>query len=99
MCFQSNVKCEEIICRGKLETTPSKKKANLGSDKSHAAIFSIPYSETGQKSAPHFQLELMPRLPQQGSADKVLVKNNFDTFATWRSKFSAVFLDFKGKFI
>ena len=60
-------------------------------DESDAKIFSVPDSETGQQSAPHIQLELMPRQPQQGNADRVLLENNFDTTSvTWRSKFSAV---------
>ena len=34
----------------------------------------------------------MPRHPQQGNTDRVLVENNFHTSVTWRSKFSAAFL-------
>ena len=34
-------------------------------DESDAKIFSVPDSETGQQSAPHIQLELMPRQPRQ----------------------------------
>ena len=34
----------------------------------------------------------MPRRPQQGNSDRVLVENNFDTSVTWRSKYSAAFL-------
>ena len=34
-------------------------------DESDANIFSVPDSEIGQQSAPHIQLELMPRQPQQ----------------------------------
>ena len=34
----------------------------------------------------------MPRHPQQGNTDRVLVENKFHTSVTWRSKFSAVFL-------
>ena len=34
-------------------------------DKYDAKIFSVPEFETGQQSAPHIQLELMPRQPQQ----------------------------------
>ena len=34
-------------------------------DESDAKIFYVPDSETGQQSAPHIQLELMPRQPQQ----------------------------------
>ena len=34
-------------------------------DESDAKIFVVPDSETGQQSAPHIQLELMPRQPQQ----------------------------------
>ena len=34
-------------------------------DESDAKIFSVPDSETGQQSAPHIQLKLMPRQPQQ----------------------------------
>ena len=34
----------------------------------------------------------MPRRPQQGNSDRVLVENNFDTSVTRRSKFSAAFL-------
>ena len=65
-------------------------------EKPDANIFSVPDSETGQQSAPHIQLKLMPRQPQQETADRVLVENNFDTVSvTWRSKFSAVLLWFK----
>ena len=39
-------------------------------------------SETGQQSAPHIQLELMPRQQQQENADRVLVENNFDRDVT-----------------
>ena len=54
---------------------------------SDAEISSVPDSETGQQSAPHIQLEQIPRQPQQGNADTVLVENNFDTtYVTWRSK-------------
>ena len=49
-------------------------------------------SETGRQSSLHIHLELMRRQPQRGDADKVLVKNNFDTSVTWRSKFSSVLL-------
>ena len=34
-------------------------------DESDAKIFSVSESETGQQSAPHIQLELLPRQPQQ----------------------------------
>ena len=34
-------------------------------DESDAKIFYVPDSETGQQSAPHIQLELMPRHPKQ----------------------------------
>ena len=34
-------------------------------DESDAKKFSVPDSETGQQSAPHIQLELMPRQPRQ----------------------------------
>ena len=34
-------------------------------DESNAKIFCVPDSEAGQQSAPHIQLELMPRQPQQ----------------------------------
>ena len=47
-------------------------------DESDAKIFSVSDSETGQHSAPRIQLELTPRQPQQGNADRVLVENNFD---------------------
>ena len=49
-------------------------------DESDAKIFSIPDSETGQQSAPHIQIELMPRQLQQTqeNADRDLVENNFD---------------------
>ena len=62
-------------------------------DESDAKIFSVPDSETGQQSSPHIQLELMRRQAQQGKADRVVVKNNFDTTSVkWRSKFSTVLL-------
>ena len=54
-------------------------------EKPDANIFSVPDSETGQQSAPHIQLKLMPRQPQQETTVSV----------TWRSKFSAVLLWFK----
>ena len=58
-------------------------------DESYAKIFPVPESETGQKSAPHNRLKLMPRKPQQGSADRVLVENKIDTTSvTWRSKYN-----------
>ena len=47
-------------------------------DESYAKIFSVPDSETGQQSASHIQLKLMPRQPQQAYDDRVLVENNFD---------------------
>ena len=54
-------------------------------DKSDAKIISAPVSETGRQSGPHIQLELMPKQPQQGNTDRVLVENNFDpTSVTWR---------------
>ena len=34
-------------------------------DESDSKIFSLPDSESGQQSAPHIQLERMPRQPQQ----------------------------------
>ena len=34
-------------------------------DESNAKTFCVPDSEAGQQSAPHIQLELMPRQPQQ----------------------------------
>ena len=34
-------------------------------DESDAKIFSVPDSETGQQSATHIHLQLMPRQPQQ----------------------------------
>ena len=42
-------------------------KGGLGDseDESDSKIFSVPDSETGQQSAPHIQLKLMPRQPQQ----------------------------------
>ena len=43
---------------------------------SEATIMAVPDSETGQQSAPHIQLELIPRQPQQGDDAKVLVENN-----------------------
>ena len=43
-------------------------------DESKAKVF---FSETGQQSAPHIQLELMPRQQEQRNADRVLVENNF----------------------
>ena len=56
--------------------------SGLGASKDEfdAKIFSVLDSETGQKSAPPIQLELMPRQPQQVlvNADRVLVENNFD---------------------
>ena len=42
--------------------------------KTDAKIFSVRDPETGQQSAPHIQLEMMPKKPQQGNADRVLVK-------------------------
>ena len=45
-----------------------KHQGNLGADyedESDAKIFSVPDSETGQQSARHIQLELMPRQPRQ----------------------------------
>ena len=80
----------------RLESLPaSKNHQGLGDseDESDAKIFSVPDSETGQQSSPHIQLKLMRRQPQQGNAERVLVKNNFDTTSvTWQSKFSAVLL-------
>ena len=48
---------------------------------SNARIFSVPDYKTGQQSSPHIQLKLMRRQPQQGSTDRVLVENNFDTMS------------------
>ena len=45
-----------------------KHQGNLGADyedESDAKIFSVPDSETGQQSARHIQIELMPRQPRQ----------------------------------
>ena len=70
--------------RSRLESLPATKnhQGGLGDseDESNAKIFSVPDSETGQQSAPHIQLELMPRQPQQaqGNDDRVFVENNFD---------------------
>ena len=75
--------------RSRLESLPATKKRNHqgledSEDESDAKIFSVPDSETGQQSALHIQLELMPKQPQQGYADRVLVENNFDTTSvTW----------------
>ena len=53
----------------RLECLPATKnhQGGLGDseDESDAKIFSVLDSETGQQSAPHIQLELMPRQPQQ----------------------------------
>ena len=68
--------------RSRLESLPATKNhQGLGDpeDESDATIVSVPGSETGQESAPHIQLELMPRQPQQGNVDRVLVENTFDT--------------------
>ena len=82
--------------RSRLESLPATKNhQGLGDseDESDVEIFSVLDSETGHQSAPHIQLELIPRQPQQGNADKGLVKSNFDTTSvTWRSTFSAVLL-------
>ena len=68
--------------RSRLEFLPATKnhQGGLGDseDESDAKIFSAPDSETGQQSAPHIQLELMPRQLQQGNDDRVLVETNFD---------------------
>ena len=66
-------------------------------DESDAKIFSVPDSETGQQSAPHIQLELMPRQPRQaykGTLIEFLSKIilTVTTSVTWLSKFSAAFL-------
>ena len=80
--------------RSRLESSPATKNHQVlgdSEDESDANIFSVPEYETGQQSPPHIQLKLMPRQPQQGNADSVLVENNFDTTSvTLRSKFSAV---------
>ena len=63
--------------RSRLEFLPATKNhQGLGDseDESGAMIISVPDSETGQQSAPHIQLELMPRKPQQGNADRGLVE-------------------------
>ena len=39
-------------------------------DESYAKIFSVPDSETGQQSAPHFQLELILRQTQQALRER-----------------------------
>ena len=55
--------------RSRLESLPAAKNRQGGlgdsEDESDAKIFSVPDSKTGQQSAPHIQLELMPRQPQQ----------------------------------
>ena len=54
-------------------------------------FLSLTLKLNGQQSPPHIQLALMRRQPQQGNANRVLVKNNLDTTSvTWRSKFSAI---------
>ena len=74
----------------RLESLPATKNyqgLGVSEDESDAKIFSVPDSETGQRSSPHTQPKLMRRQPQQGNADKVIVENNFDTTSvTWRSK-------------
>ena len=51
--------------RSRLESLPAMKnhQGGLGDskDESDAKIFSFPESETGQQSAPHIQLEMMPK--------------------------------------
>ena len=60
-CFEPN--------RSRLESLAATKnhQGGLGDseDQSDAKIFSVSDSETGQQSAPHIQLKLMPRQPQQ----------------------------------
>ena len=64
--------------------TTSYKGLRDSEDESDTKIFSVPDFEAGQQSAPYIQLELVPRQPQQGNADRVLVENNFDTTSvTW----------------
>ena len=59
--------------RSRLESLPAAMNHQGGlensEDESDARIFSVPDSETGQQSAPHTQLELMPR-QQQSSCRK-----------------------------
>ena len=54
-------------------------------------LFSVPESESNQQSASHIKLELMPRQPQQGNADRALVENDFGKKAIKLRKFSTVF--------
>ena len=57
-----------MLTRSQLESLPATKNhLGLGDseDESDAKIFSVPDSETGHQSAPHIQLELMTRQPQQ----------------------------------
>ena len=54
--------------RSRFESLPAPKNhQGLGDseDESDAKVFPVPYSETGQKSTPHVQLDLMQRQPQQ----------------------------------
>ena len=55
--------------RSPLQTLPTTKNHQVGlgdpEDESDANIFSVPDSETGQQSAPHIKLELMPMQSQQ----------------------------------
>ena len=75
---QKSVRVEYFdLNRSRLEFSPAGKgHQGLGDseDETDAKIFSVPASETGQQSAPHIQLEMMPRKPQQSNADRVLVK-------------------------
>ena len=65
-------------------------------DESDTKIFSVLESQTGQQSAPHIQLELMPRQPQQAMGKLIEFLSKIiltvTTSVRWRSKCSAAFL-------
>ena len=59
-------------------------------DESDTKIFSVLESQTGQQSAPHIQLELMPRQPQQAMGKLIEFLSKIiltvTTSVTWQSK-------------